>query len=668
MPPPQVGNVVGVSGTTSPVPGGTTAAEPEIAEEPKATIIEQDTAIKVPLNATEELDLIKLIEEEMAKIVQEYEEAEFHDRNIDKPTKEYEGFKEYSNFPVKDASNKKLLLTTYTIDIITAKGKRQTMTADPLVLLEMLEDIKTADLRNREDLLDHRLRNDVKLEELISVVYRMACLQGAAVVKIPYAHEVEYFTSKVTYQPSKADIAKYLERYAEDMVDPESKEYKDWEKLEAGETVTKEDEEPQITKHGAYPYRIPLEKFWARLSIKDFARHRVIAEQMDFTWADIDRRAEMGYYDEKKVEDLKKKGGEDYFKNDYKIYEAIVLTDLKKKGKFRRYVVTFDSEHKIILRVIHYPYRHNKIFYIVYNAIPKDDSWLGYSLFERTEDVAAMANSFVNSAINEFTLAHTPTVLTNDMKFDGSQYTLVQNRINVLKFKQGSTATPMKMEYSSMDRVAFLNWISTMLELITGVSGSLFSGRETPTDPRAPAAKTAMKLRESNMRVEDIVINLQKADEALAEQVEKIYLQYPEKEGQETFEYYRNNKKLEVKKEIIEKNVRYVMQGSRLSFDKNSDLQIVMMAIQYMAAYYPDILKDPAVRHTLLKGFLDNAGGSVEKNKAIFLKTLEQQVRIKETRKAIQGKAGAEGEPAEGAEAEPAAGGAPPPGTPAPAS
>jgi hypothetical protein len=576
------------------------------------------SAIRVKLDEQEKQDIIRLIEDEMTTIVNEYDEIEYYDR-LQKSVDEYEGAKETIDFPFASASNRKLLLVTFTVDIVASKGKRQTLTATPVILLEREEEISDADLRDREDYLDFILRKDIKLDELDTIVYRMACLQGSAVVKVPYCYEEDYIVKETTYEPG--NIRKFEQKYAKELLNSDSKENRYWARLRDGETITFQEEETQVIFNGVRPYRVDLNKFYARPKIRDFRKHRVIAEQMDFTWADIEQRLNSGYYDEDAVLELEERNGDDYFKKDYRIYEAIVVTKIK--GKTRRYVITFDDTTKIILRSIHYPYGHNKIFYVVYTAIPRDDRWLGYGFNERLADVVSIANSFVNSAINEFTLAHTPVILTDDKEFEGERKTI--ENLSVLPFTKGSQFTPLKFEYSSMDRIQFLQWIIGFGEIISGVSASLMSGRETPADPRAPAAKTAMKLQESNARIEDVVMNLQKGDEQLAEQVDSLYYQYINTEDR--FNYTVQNRR-ELVREIFTKRVRYVCHGSRLSFDKALDLQIAMQTTEYISKFYPEIWQNYDAKFTLLNIIINNSQGSIERNKDVILKPLKDIIDL----------------------------------------
>jgi hypothetical protein len=433
-------------------------------------------------------------------------------------------------------------------------------------------------------------------------------------------------------------LDKFEANYAGKLDDGEDKYVNIWNKLQSGQDVTVEEEQEIVRVHGPAPYIVDLKDFYARLKIKDLYRHTVIGEHLDMTWIDIDSRKNQNYYDSKAVDELENKDKKEFANKDYRIREDIVMFDLKEDGKIRRFIVTYDEETKIILRCIYYPYRHGKIHFVIYNAIPRKDSWLGYSFTKRMEDVCAIANAFVNSAINEFTLGHTPVVLTDDENFQGGRITI--ENLSVLRFKTGSKFQPMVFQPASMDRVAFLNWVVNFTELLTGVSASLMSGAETPSDPRAPYAKSALKFKSSAMRVEDVVHEMQKGDAELAEQCDKIYYQFPAKD-EDAIEYYKGTDKHSINIDVFDKNVRYVMQGSRLSFDKSQDLQVAMTTGAYIMQFHPEVWRDPEARYELLSIVLNSSEGSVEKKKDAIIKPLREYIdamrKIKEKQQEAKG-------------------------------
>ena len=592
--------------------------------------------IRLKLDDEQKLSVIGVITDEMEKIKSEYAEREYFD-NDERSRYTYETKQEYTDFPIESASNRKIGVTTFTVDIITSKAKRQTLTANPVILLEKQENIPDETLRNHEDWLDYTLRNDVKLEDLDTIAYRMATLQGAAVVKVPFVREIEYKTFKEAYQPNLEDIARFEKSYARQILNRQSMEYKRYQELRRGTPIVVEVEEEVVTEHRVAPYRVPLDKFFARLTIKDLRKHRVIAERMDYSWVDIRSRQATGYYDSDAVDELKSRydtevqgsGAVDkpYDKRDYAVYESIVKLDLEDEGKYKRYIITFDEDTKIILRAVHYPSNHGLVHYVVYNAIPRDDSWLGYSMYERLKDTSEVLNAFVNATINEFTLKHKRIILTDGKASELGRKTI--DDLSVLQFEKGSQFVPMSFQTVAGDRISFMSYIQTLGELISGVSAGLMSGRETPGDPRAPASKTAMKLQESNARVEDIVMNLQKGDEALAEQVDKLYQQYGEYSNGRVV-YWQGGQERAYGKDIFDGKVRYVCHGSRLSFDRSIDLQIIIQTIQFLAQFYPEVLNDAKARYELLNSALNSSQGSVERKKDVLLEPVKIQIEARE--------------------------------------
>lgn len=578
-----------------------------------------DSSIRLNLTDDERGEFITLIKEELRKIIAEYSEAEYFDK-IEKADNEYEGIKEATDFPFTDASNRKLLLTTMLIEIVSTTARRQTCFPSPMVLLEKEEEIDETALRDREDSLDYQLRKDIDYEPFSLVNYQTACKYGASVTAIELDNDVETFLYRETY--TQANIDKFTKKYAKKLFTPDSKEFREWQRILAGESITKIENEVTEVYYGPKLRIVPLNKFFARLKIKEFRRHRVIAEQMDFVWMDIERRMETGFYDEDAVIDLKMKNP-DYEKGDYKIYQAIVKKYYK--GRLGRFVITFDDRTEIILRAIFYPYKHNKVYYVSCCAFPKTNSWLGYSFTERLADMTEIANAFLNSAINEFTLGHMPTILCDDPEFDGSR-TTIQN-LSVLTFKKGTQFTPLKFEYTSMDRVQFMSWIQNFSELIIGVSASLMSGRETPGDPRAPASKTALKYQASSLRIEDIISSLQRADIEIIEQIDKLSEQYLI--GEDGLKYWTNNEEKVIPAETFNKKIRYIMHGTRLSFDKRIDFQIATQIMEILKNNFPDLWQDIEVRFRILSIMLNNLGGAVGKNKKYIIAPMKQKIDMK---------------------------------------
>ncbi len=607
--------------TTQPLPGA--PVEPEK---------RSDDAIRLNLSKQEKTEFITLIKDELSKIVTEYGDKDYYAK-IEAEIAENDGISEAINFPIEDASNRKLLLTMMMTEIAASTAKRQTCFPQPMVLLEKESEIDDNALQDREDALDNTLRKKVDYEAFALLNYQTACKHGASITAVELDNDVETRLYRKTYSLENENA--FTSKYGQELLNPDSKEIKEWAWIKMGESITKIETEETEIYYGPKLRIVPLDKFFARLSIKEFRRHRVIAEQMDFVWADIERRMNTGFYDEDAVLTIKQANSE-YEKQDYKIYQAIVRKYYK--GHLGRFVITFDDQTEEVVRAIFYPFKHNQIFYVACNAFPKTNSWLGYSFRDKLKDCSEIINAFLNSAINEFTLAQTTTILCDDPNFEGERKEL-KSGINILRFDKGTRFAPTKFEYSSMDRVQFLSWIQTIAEVLLGISASLMSGQETPADPRAPGNKTQLKFQASSLRIEDIISSLQRADMAIVEQIDGLCYQYLM--GKDGLKYWENEQR-SISGETYGKKVRYVMAGSRISFDKQTDFQLATQVMAVLKDSYPELWADINVRYTILSIMLNNLGGALEKNKRNIVepmkRAIDAQKQIKQFIEGIEAK------------------------------
>ena len=587
--------------------------------------------IRVQLTPDQSKKVIALIDTELETIKQEYADFDYYNK-IEQSDADYEGLHDET----KTTSDKKILLTTMMADIVAAKAKRQTFGATPVILLEPEDDIDPNDLRNREDRMDFIIRNDMELEDVNYNADKKACYNGVAIMKVPLVKDVETITRKKQYQPK--DIQAYEQAYGNAIMDPQSAEYRNWAKLAAGEPVEVTETEEKTFFHGVKPYRVDLRKFYARLWIKDFRKHKVITEMIeDARWSDIEAKVESEFYDADAVTDLQKKTGDKYKTENFKLCESIVfikldseLSDGKpKQDKAQRYVVTYDVDTKTILRCIHFPYEHAMPYYVPKCAIPRDDTWFGYNFSERLQDVKGAAEGLLNSLMDSFSRASESVIITDSNEVDFSRKTIHNDdgAITVIPMGAGKSFTQLKVDQPDMNRIGLLNWMNNLAALISGIDPMLNSGAQSPDDPRAPAQKVALKAQASNMRIEDIIQNLQKADEKVAEQAESIYGQYVDisQEGDE-IGYWKGGEKKSVKRGVYGGRVRYVCHGSRISFDKASDNQLIVATIQTLAQFFPETWQDVSVRHAMLTALANNTPGSVEKAKDTILKPLKTQL------------------------------------------
>jgi len=600
---------------------------------------ESDYIIPVKLTDAIETKIKQIFRDEMATIQKErsemYEGNGLEQQIIDNQNL-YDGITEAPQLTWSSA-NYHVWITTMMVDIATIKAKEHTFSANPIILLEPSDEMsqkeQKEDLRDREDRLDYKLRKDVEIENIMHPVYRETFIQGTSFVKVAVSNDIEWCNYKHIYEITPEELQTYnekktatgdIKRFETDFPNHFSNEveHKNFTKLLSEGIVTVQIEEQKQIYYGTKITRIPLEKLWLRPKIKDLRRQTVIAEEKDYVWSDIEKRGYSDYYIKDKVDELKDRASEEYWKKDYCIFEFRLFADLG-DGKMSRYIITMDKDSEIILRAIYFPYEHHKLDIVAFYIMPKDDNAYGYGFCERMQDNNKMLDNSWNILFNTYTWAHNPLIVTNDpdTTFGGQDWA----PLSVVKLKAGPDAymKPLELTYPKTDTLVITQYSERFSEFATGITAGM-SGRENAADPSAPASKTAMLLEESNLRVKDYIKELLKSIALIGELVEKTELQFKPNQ----YDYLKDGYNVSVNKSIYMKNVRYVAHGLTVSIDKFSDLKLIMQFIGFLVINYPEKMKDPNIRYKLLSIVIDNTGGSVERIKEILNPSPEKKVEL----------------------------------------
>ncbi|MBA3052752.1 MAG: hypothetical protein FP827_06675 [Candidatus Omnitrophica bacterium] len=561
--------------------------------------------IKVKLNDEQKLQVTAEIETGLQQIQKERDEQNL-EHNWEAGQMLYDGTFERKSEIWSGSAQYHINQLLVSVDITTLKAKKQTLEAKPIVILEPSEEgIVPANLRDHEDWLDYRLRKEVEVQNMYSPLYRKATIQGTSILKVPFDNQEEEFDFLKRYKPN--DIDKYKLDSLKYEVD-EEEFAKNLILLASGQEISTKITESIIRYSAPRPYQVPIEDFYVRPTIKDMYRQKVISEKRVLTWMDIQRKLDAEYYDEEGVEQIKKSKGEKYQEETYTHYETILYSDIEKKGSFRRYVVTIDDDSKAILRIIHFPYWHARIYYIPYYIIPRDDSFYGYGLAERSKESSEMIDRLWNSVYNMADLhQNPPKVVTGKVVIPpdagpGSLYYA----------QTGGTLTNLNLTPFSSEHYNLLSLGMRLDEKLSGVSSGM-SGGESPADPHAPASKTAMLLSAGNERIDDYIRELQLGNSELAQQVDSLYMQFKPDDR-----YYFNSGDKQVNTDTRDKKLRYVPHGTEISLNKAFELQMINQFAEFLGLF-PDVMQDPAKRNIILSAFIDAIGGSIEKHKKELL-------------------------------------------------
>ena len=77
-----------------------------------------------------------------------------------------------------------------------------------------------------------------------------------------------------------------------------------------------------------------------------------------------------------------------------------------------------------------------------------------------------------------------------------------------------------------------------------------------------------------------MVITMQKCIALAAEHIESINYTYPENPSDKSLTYYKGGQKQTIDTKFFDREVRYMVAGSSMSFDKNVDLQVIMATMK----------------------------------------------------------------------------------------
>ena len=591
-----------------------------------------DYVLPANFSEEEEEELKKIETRELGRIKQEYAEIAWFDR-CEKNDDEYEGAHDD-----EDDDYIRLLLGTLTIDIIASREFRQTWSPNQFATLEgEFEDKNLSEiLSKRMDFLDYIARKKSGHMDISLPNARAAGKYGVSIVKTYLEHIEETQTKIVVYRPgNQEDIQKFAKQYKKKLADPESKEFSEFQSLmqKEGKPIAKKESKDNLVYHGTKMYRVDPKKFFARPSIKDFRKHTMISEMFKYNWYEIENYVNSGIWIEKAVEEIKTSNGETFAEKDYDFYTSIVQFDRKGNGKMERYLITREAVTKKMVRAIYYPYKN--ICYHAFWVFEKDDSWIGYSMLEKMEDLIALANTTVNSFVAEQDLAHTPLIASSGRKVGDWSIKLGVPNILQVDPAAGSNSTALaqyRMESPSTDRISFLQWLTQYCTMLTGVDPALLTGMGMPNDKRAAKEKVSMAFQASSIRIEDMIITLQKGHSSVAAEEEDISYRFPLDPSKTSMDFFgKSGNKETIDSQFFEREVRYAITGSTMSFDPQRDLQMMLQTVDFLSKFAPEIAQNIEAKKAILTAMFNNSKGTVEKMADVLLAPINQLLKLQKS-------------------------------------
>ena len=213
--------------------------------------------------------------------------------------------------------------------------------------------------------------------------------------------------------------------------------------------------------------------------------------------------------------------------------DLVVKWDSDDDGIPEKYLVTYAPEARKVLAVDNYPIRRNIDMAVALRMVKRENRFLGVSLVGDTEDLFLFMDTIHNHRNNVRMIATSPVFKTNEQYKEALDLGRSEN-----VFRPGLNFWINAKDWNtSIEQVAIANLdqpgnsldeeaiIERKIELRFGPTQGL-SGRETPSDPRAPAAKTLGLLQQATKRIDDYGEEWQSSYPDIAELTVALRLQY----------------------------------------------------------------------------------------------------------------------------------------------
>src|SRR3990167_5727345 len=530
-------------------------------------------------------------------------------------------------------------------------------------------DVATA--KRKEQFLDYANTVEMLAKEKLDPVLWEAGALGTGVEYLPWLRETDRIRDEEAYDGlSEADMERFVTRYP----DAETEHPEVVAKLKQGERVTLTVEYNEARQDAPEPTYVPCRDMRIRPSAKwhQLHRERFVGHCYKLRYAQVEELTEDSYFDDR-LQRLAFKWQEDgTFKDDPtfrdKNYEvAVGILRWKRKGdsRERRYLVDYHQESRTVLRILHYPYWHNRVNYIPWYFQRSRRGVYGISLIQKVEQSQFEANAAHNLTLDAVAFGGIPMFKARkgteanfnpmrDGMYAGKTWYFDNPDSDASAFQTGVT-NAVSVLLNLEDRA------TRHAELASGASQNL-SGLESARDPDAPGNKTLALIQQAHTRINKYLSTLGWSLGEPGFQACELYYQFSPTgrqfrvmgpEGSPVFE--------QISRQEMRLRADYTPHGSSAALNPEKEKREVFeMGAQLLKS--PDIGQSALKRWAVVEMMLDVAGDVWAKQKAKVLPSAEEMQVLKQEEQAVLKQkqmtlqAGAAGAPAQPTNGMPQAG------------
>jgi len=406
--------------------------------------------------------------------------------------------------------------------------------------------------QKQSDFLDYKLDN-LPFREPTALTVHSAVLKDGGILKIFHCikrekrkrdehykgnplPKIDPNTGKAMINPETGEVIienKGLEEFLRNWPDERDSAYA--KQLAEGKEINFVANYTETTYNDPAFKNIDLKNFYCRLSTEGYEglkTTKLTVERQKYSYWELRREEERGFFsdidkliiDEKKGE--KKKG---YQTEEYDILECVFYTKLKDSDKEElKRVFWIEEQKRIMIGAIEYPYYAIDCYYNPHFVTKKKAGFYQPGPGADLTDSSIAENAILNFTLEAAWTRNMITPIIEDGSQIGEQFLskkwthgipLVINKGESVDFLQKYMQNP---DLGGL--LTLIQYVKKGQDDVSRVTG-LMTGRESPTDPSAPATKTIALLKESGVGIEDYILTIAPAFNRTGEILLQMYYQ-----------------------------------------------------------------------------------------------------------------------------------------------
>jgi len=293
-------------------------------------------------------------------------------------------------------------------------------------------------------------------------------------------------------------------------------------------------------------------------------------------------------------------------------------------GEVKDYLYTYVLDDKVLIRL--QPYENYIRDYFPVEVIPRENRFYGQGIIERIHPIYKVIKTLSDQAIDTTTITTVPTFKITDDVVDNMEsedfYPGRMFRFSSVqdfdKFQQ------IQMSQPQLYSIQIAKSWENMAELAVGIS-YYHSGQESPTDPRAPAAKTMALVQEGNTRIDNYIKSIKQCWEKILNYTyDLIYENAGEEITYTAIVNGQKENKVFKRRDLRTGKINFYFRGTSVTENRNLE-KFQDRELYGLIAQHPLVANNPKINIEALKTFLASQGDKWSDLQAVLPKLEEMQ-------------------------------------------